>query len=154
MTVSVQPLQERYNSHGHAFVLLSLDAIEHMCTQEKSNAETLEKYFHKNNKGDKRPGTKVTIQVPKKVCHKKHCNVCQKHGGSYTMHNTKDCCRYEKNGMEKYFRAAKKGIKKSNSTKQSFTQLSEKMEKLKKAIKKKDTKRKKHCHSDSNSNLE
>jgi hypothetical protein len=71
--------------------------------------------------GNKRPGTEAIIQFPKKACHKKHCNLCQKHAGAYTMHNTKDCGRCEKNGKEKFnFRATKKGAKKPSSMKQSL----------------------------------
>jgi hypothetical protein len=54
--------------------------------------------------------------------------------------------------MEKSnFRAAKKGGKKPNPTKQSFAQLSEKLDKLEKVLKKRDTKKRKHRSSDSNS---
>jgi hypothetical protein len=54
--------------------------------------------------------------------------------------------------MEKSdFCAAKKGGKKPNPTKQSFAQLSEKLDKLEKVIKKKDTKKRKRRSSDSNS---
>ncbi len=49
------------------------------------------------------------------------------------------------------FRAAKKGRKKPNPKKQSFTQLSKKLDKLEKVIKKKDTKKQKHRSSDSDS---
>ncbi len=48
---------------------------------------------------------------------------------------------------------AKKAGKKPSPMKQSFAQLCEKMDKLEKAIKK-DAKKKKRCHSDSNSNSE
>ena len=58
-------------------------------------------------------------------------------------------------GMEKSdFRAAKKGGKKPNPTKQSFAQLSEKLDKLEKVLKKKDTKKRKRCRSDSDSDSE
>jgi hypothetical protein len=49
------------------------------------------------------------------------------------MHNMKDCCKYVKGGLEKAnFRAAKKGGKKPNPTKNSFSQMSNKLEKLEK----------------------
>jgi hypothetical protein len=52
------------------------------------------------------------------------------------MHNTKDCRMYEKDGKEKFnIRAAKKGGKKRSPIKQNFTQLSEKLDKLEKALK-------------------
>ena len=49
---------------------------------------------------------------------------------------------------------AKKGRKKPNSTTQSFTQLSKKLDQLEKAIKKTGTKKKKHCHRNSDSDSE
>jgi hypothetical protein len=60
------------------------------------------------------------------------------------MHNTRACCKYEKDGSEKAnFCVAKKGRKKYNPTKQYFAQLSKKSDKLKKAIKKQTPKSKK-----------
>ena len=40
-------------------------------------------------------------RVPKKACTKKHCDLCKKHGGAYTMHNTCNCRCFEKDGTEK-----------------------------------------------------
>ncbi len=121
-------------------LLLSLEAIKRACGQErseKSNASRDEKALHSKKKGTKQPGTK-SPRVPKKVRTKKHCNLCKKHGGAYTAHNARDCRSFEKDGTEKSdFRAAKKGGKKPNPTKQSFAQLSEKLDKLEKVIKKK-----------------
>jgi hypothetical protein len=57
--------------------------------------------------------------------------------------------------MEKSdFRAAKRGGKKPNPTKQSFAQLSKKLDKLEKVIKKKDTKKRKRRSSGSDSDSE
>ncbi len=99
--------------------------------------ESSNKASHKDKKGEKHPGTKSTARVPKKVCFKKHCDLCKKHGGAYTMHNTHDCCRFEKDRKEKlYFCAAKKGSKKANPMNQNFAQLSKKLKKLEKALKK------------------
>jgi hypothetical protein len=50
--------------------------------------------------------------------------------------------------------AAKKGGKKPNPTKQSFAQLSEKLDKLEKVLKKKDTKKQKRHRSNSDSDSE
>jgi hypothetical protein len=71
-----------------------------------------------------------------------------KYGGAHTMHATKDCRKYEKDGTVKAdFRAAKKAGKKPNPAKQSFTQLSKKLDKLEKTLKKASHKSKK-CHRD------
>ncbi len=57
--------------------------------------------------------------------------------------------------MEKFdFHATKKGGKKPNPVKQSFAQLSKKLDKLEKVLKKKDTKKWKRRSSDSDSNSE
>jgi hypothetical protein len=50
------------------------------------------------------------------------------------------------------FRAIKKGRKKPNPAKQSFAQLSKKLDKLEKAIKKQSAKSKKRHRDNSNSN--
>ena len=90
----------------------------------------------------KQPGTDYSTRIPKKAHAKKHCDLCKKHGDTYLTHNTCDYQRFKKDGTEKSnFRTAKKGGKKPSSTKQSFAQLSKKMDKLAKAIKKQDAKR-------------
>jgi hypothetical protein len=76
-------------------------------------------------------------RVPKKAHTKKLCNLHKKHGGMYTTRNTKDCRKYEKNGLEKAnYHAAKKDGMKPNHAKNSFVQMSKKLEELEKAIKK------------------
>ncbi len=53
------------------------------------------------------------------------------------MHAAKDCCRYEKDKMVKAnSHAAKKAGKKPNPARQSFAQLSKKLEKLEKLSRK------------------
>jgi hypothetical protein len=91
-------------------------------------------------------------RVPKKAGTEKHCNLCKKHGGAHTRHNTRDCHWFEKDGTKKIdFRTAKKGRKKPNSAKQSFARLSKKMDKLEKVIKKQDAKKRMHYRSNSDS---
>jgi hypothetical protein len=156
--------QDQYNLHekGGAptdirSLLQSLEAIERVCGQEgsnKSNSSHDEKPLHSEKKGTKQPGT-GSPRVPKKVRTEKHCDLCKKHGGAYTTHNTRDCRCFEKDGTEKAnFSAAKKGRKKTNPTKQSFAQLSEKLDKLEKVLTKRDTKKRKRRRSDSNSDSE
>jgi hypothetical protein len=111
--------QDQYNMNKNGMMpmdmrlfLTSPDAVEHVCTHEKDKLEFSKKASPKGKKGKKHPGTKSTARVPKKVHFKKHCNLCKKHGGAYTMHNTRDCHRFEKDGKEKSnFCAAKKGGK-------------------------------------------
>jgi hypothetical protein len=131
------------------WILTSLEAIERMCTYEKGKTESSKKTSHKSEKGKKRPGTDATIHVSKKVYFEKHCNLSKKHGGKYTMHNTRECRRFKKDGKEKpNFCAAKKGGKKSSPVNNSFAQLTEKIEKLKKALKNYRKKGKKRHYKD------
>jgi len=117
--------QDQYNLHekGGAptdicSLLQSLKAIERICGQEgssKSNPSRNKKASHSEKKGTKRPGTE-SPRVPKKVRTEKHCDLCKKHGGAHTTHNTRDCRRFEKDGTEKSnFRAPKKGGKNPNA---------------------------------------
>jgi hypothetical protein len=71
------------------------------------------------------------------------------------MHNTRDCCQFEKDEKEKAnFRAAKKDRKKGNPVNQNFMQLTKKFKKLERALKKSGKKAQKRRHEDSNSNSE
>jgi hypothetical protein len=153
--------QDQYNLHKKSgaptamhSLLQSLEAIECVCGQEgsnKSNPSCDEKPSHSKKKGMKQPGTE-SPRVPKKVRTKKHCDLCKKHGGAYTTHNTRDCCRFEKDRTVKAnFRATKKGRKKPSS---SFAQLSKKLDKLKKVLAKQDTKKRKRRRSNSDSDSE
>jgi hypothetical protein len=112
-------------------------AIEHVCSLKKAHAQSCEKASHKNKAGAKRRNTGATKQLPKKVHFERSCKLCKKHGGAHTMHATKDCRRYEKDKkMKANFCAAKKAGKKPNPAKQLFAQLSKKLDKLEKTLKK------------------
>ncbi len=133
----------------------SLKAIERVCTHEKAPALSGEKASHKNEAGAKQPSTGATIRVPKKVRFEKSCELFKKYGGMHTTHATKDCRKYEKDGTVKAdFRAAKKAGKKPNPAKQLFTQLSKKLDRLEKTIKKASHKSKKRRRDNSNSDSE
>jgi hypothetical protein len=81
--------------------------------------------------------------------------MCKKFGGAHTTHPTKDCRKYEKDRMVKAnFCAAKKAGKKPNPATQSFAQLSEKLDKLEKTLKKASHKSKKRHRDDSDSDRE
>ncbi len=71
------------------------------------------------------------------------------------MYATKDCCRYEKDRtVKENFCTAKKADKKPKSTKQSFAQLSEKLDELEKTLKNASHKPKKRCKDNSDSDSE
>jgi hypothetical protein len=95
-------------------LLISLEAIERVCTYEKGKLESSKKSSFKSKKRKKRPGTKATIRVPKKVCFEKLCDLCKKHGGAYTTHNTRECRRFEKDRKEKSdFCTVRKAVRKT-----------------------------------------
>jgi hypothetical protein len=157
------PWQDQYNMNKKGMMpmdmrslLTLLEAIEPVCTHEKGkpdNNKKSEKSSYKGKKGKKRPGTSSTVRVPKKVRFEKHCDLCKKHGGAHTTHSTGECCKYKKDGTEKSsFHAAKKGGKKKYPVNQNFAQLTEKINKLEKALKKSGKKGKKRYYKDSNSN--
>jgi hypothetical protein len=90
----------------------------------------------KDKKAKKHPGTNSMVRVPKIVRFEKHCNLCKKLGGAYTMHNTRDCHWFEKDGKEtSNSRTTKKGGKKGNLVNQNLAHLTEKIKKLEKALK-------------------
>jgi hypothetical protein len=161
----MRPLQwkDQYNMNEKGvtpmdmlLLLTLLEAIKCICTYEKGKLDIFEKSDKSSNKGKKGkkcPGTNSTARVPKKVCFEKHCNLCKKHGGAHTMHNTCDCCRFEKDGKAKSsFHTAKKVRYKSNLVNQNFAQLTNKIKKLEKALKKSGKKGQKRCYEDSDSN--
>ncbi len=136
-------------------LLTLLEAVERICAYEKGKLESSEKPSHRSEKGKKHPGTEGPLRVPKKAHFEKHCNLCKKHGGAYTMHNTRECRRFEKDRKEKSdFRTAKKGGKKPYPVKHNFAQLTEKIAKLKKVLKKSSKKGKKRAYEDSDSDSE
>jgi hypothetical protein len=155
------PWQDQYNMNEKGMMpmdmrllLTSLEAIECVCTYEKGKLDTFKKSDSlpiRARKGKKHPGTNSTVRVPKKVRFEKHWDLCKKHGGAHTTHNTCDCHRFEKDRKEKSsFWAAKKGGYKSNPVNQNFAQLT-KIEKLEKALKKSGKKGQKRHYKDSDS---
>jgi hypothetical protein len=137
------------------WLLTLLEAIERICTYKKGKLESSEKFSKKDKKGKKCPGTDSTAKAPKNVHFEKYCDLCKKHGGAYTTHNTRNCRRFEKDGKEKSdFGAAKKGRKKANPVNQNFSQLTKKIKKLEKALNKSGKKGQKCCYKDSDSDSE
>jgi hypothetical protein len=137
--------QDQYNLNQKGMMPLDmrtlltlLEAIECIRTHEKGKPdEKSDKSSFNGKKGKKRPGTDPTARVPKKVRFEKNCNLCKKHGGAHSTHTTRECHKYEKDRTEKSsFRAAKKGGKKNYPVNQNFAQLTKKIEKLEKALKK------------------
>jgi hypothetical protein len=121
--------QDQYNMNKKGMtpmdmhlLLTLLEAIKPICTYKKGKLESSKKSSHKSKKGKKCPGTNFTVRVPKKVRFEKNCDLCKKHGGAYTMHNTRDCRRFEKDGNKKSdFCITKKGRKKGDPINHNFT---------------------------------
>jgi hypothetical protein len=127
----------------------SLEDIERVCTHEKAHVPSGKKASHEHEAGAKQPSNGATNQAHKKVRFKKSCKLCKKFGGTHTTHATKDCRKYEKDGTAKVdFSAARKAGQKPNPAKQLFAQLSEKLDKLEKTLKKASHKSKKCCRDD------
>ncbi len=134
--------------------LTFLEDIERLCTQETTSAQS-EKASTEGKKSNKQPGTNPAARVPKKACTKKHCILCKKHGSAHITHNIRGFPKYQKDGKEKAnFCTANKGVKKTNPIKENVTQLSKKLDKLKKTLKKFSKKSKKCHYEDSNSDSE
>ncbi len=112
--------QDQYNMNEKGMtpmdmrsLLTSLEAIKCVCIYKKGKSESSKKSSNKGEKGKKCPGTNSTARVPKKVRFEKNCDLCKKRGGAYTMHNTRDCHRFEKDRKVKFnFCASNKGGKK------------------------------------------
>ncbi len=108
--------------------------------------------FSEERGRNKQPSTGATKQVSKKVHFKKSCELCKKHWGAHKTHTTKDCHRYKKDGMVKAdFCTTKKTGKKPNPAKQSFAQISKKLDTLEKTLKIASRKSEKRRRDDSNS---
>jgi hypothetical protein len=90
--------QDQYNMNQKdmtpmdmCLLLTLLEAFKCVCTYEKGESDSYkksEKSLNKGEKGKKCPGTNFLARVPKKVHFEKHCNLCKKHGGAHTTHNT------------------------------------------------------------------
>eukprot|EP00804_Cyclotella_cryptica_P015762 CCRYP_013405-RA/>CCRYP_013405-RA protein AED:0.14 eAED:0.55 QI:0/0/0/1/1/1/2/0/303 len=116
--------------------------------------------------GAEQPSKKFALgaQIPKKpkqarteyTCVDKNCELCKKHGGTHIMHDTVECCRYNKEGIPTrgtFGQAAQKS-REDSCPKKSYAQVLACMEKLEKSLKKANKKGKKcrHCkESDSDS---
>jgi hypothetical protein len=136
-------------------LLVILEVIEN--SQEKVPKKIPGKPNGKTGEGgnsDKKKRKKVSFKEDrssKKARTKdKHCDLCMKHGGHHTTHNTGDCFKYEKDGTKKKaFRKAKFETKNQN-----FAQImKDGFAKMTKALMK-DKKSKMKCRkydSDSNS---
>eukprot|EP00804_Cyclotella_cryptica_P019027 CCRYP_014452-RA/>CCRYP_014452-RA protein AED:0.34 eAED:0.34 QI:0/-1/0/1/-1/1/1/0/132 len=98
---------------------------------------------------------------PKQACTEythvdKNCELCKKHGGAHTTHNTAECPLYNKDGTPAWgtFGQAAQKSREDSRPKKSYAQVLACMEKLEKSLKKanKKGKKRRRCEeSDSDS---
>ncbi len=154
--------QDQYNLNERGMtpmdirtLLTSLEAIEPVCTHEKGkHEEKAEKASFNGKKGKKGQVLILRPAFPRKSVSQKIATYARNMGAHMT-HSTGECRKYEKDGtLKASFRATKKGGKKSYPSNQNFAQLTKKIEKLEKALKKSGKRGKKHRYEDSNSDSE
>ena len=108
------------------------DIIQFMELQESAEKSTTAKAKAHNNNGSQNGGNQAGSNKRKgnsgqnggsSKKTKKHCALCEKHGGPANSHNTDDCRIYKADGSKK---GQSRGEKKSNH---AFVQLEKKLEK-------------------------
>jgi hypothetical protein len=112
--------------------------------------------------GKRKNGNSSADKIPKKARVEKHCNLCQKHGGTSSTHNTSECTKYEKYDTLKAEWGKRAPSKTAGKTKtvggNAFAQMAERMAKLEKTLKKhtktSSRKKKRHYKSSSDSDSE
>ena len=72
-----------------------------MAKMKKAYVSGESKKSGEKNGGTPKKDSKCSVsfrdeRVPKKACTEKLCDLCKKHGGAHTTHNTGDCEKYEK----------------------------------------------------------
>ena len=109
------------------------------------------------SQGLEQPSKKFTQggRIPRKPKHarsdnarvEKNCDLCKKHGGAHTTHNTAECRRYKKDGTPTRGTSHHQGKSSGNdrNSKKSYAQVVARMEKLEKSLKKVNRKSKKCC---------
>jgi len=113
------------------------ELVQFMELQESAEKSAMAKAKAHNNNNGNQPGKQAGSNKRKgnsgqnggsSKKAKKHCNLCDKHGGPASSHNTDDCRIYKADGTKK---GQSRGDKKSNH---SFAQLEKKLEKAEKKL--------------------
>jgi hypothetical protein len=153
-------LLEKCYPEGVKPLLLILERIEVAHPVNDANAAAKPA----KSQGSEQPSKKFTQggRIPRKPKHarsentrvEKNCDLCKKHGGAHTTHNTAECRRYKKDGTPTRGTVARQGKSSGNdqNSKKSYAQVVARMEKLEKSLKKvnrKSRKRRRHEESDS-----
>ena len=147
-------------------LLLDLENIERVMNEKraestKARAKDGTALAGAKSSPKKRASPGSSKQVSKKACTSKFCQHCKNNSGPYASHNTKECCKYDKDGKA-VAASGKKPYKKRPYKKhgdgddKQMAYLTDAIESLvkkglKKAVKKH---RKKHSHDNSSSNFD
>ena len=120
--------------------------MENQAAKEKARPAKQENKTDFEKLGKRKGMSSSTDCIPKKAKHSLDyfCQLCKEHGGPHMTHNTKDCHKYEKDGLKKKFGRA--DTKSACRTRNSFAQLTDELQKLVKKLAKKALW--KRCHRD------
>ena len=125
--------------------------MENQATKDKGKSAKQENKTDSKESGKCKGMSSHTNRIPKKQkASSKFCQLCKEHGGPHKTHNTSDCLKFEKDGTKK--KGFTKPFKSQKKDGNSFAQLTEKLSKLekfvRKATKKSSRKRKRRDDSD------
>ncbi len=156
--------------HDTRRLLADLENIEKLSTSSTvpkspsngNNGGNAKPNRNSDKNGKRKNGNSFADKIPKKARVEKHCNLCQKHGGAASTHNTSKCTKYEKDGTLKSEWGKKGPFKTTPKTKtvggNAFAQMAEWMAMLEKTLKKRtkasSRKKKRHYSSSSDSDSE
>eukprot|EP00804_Cyclotella_cryptica_P028707 CCRYP_008223-RA/>CCRYP_008223-RA protein AED:0.38 eAED:1.00 QI:0/0/0/1/1/1/3/0/399 len=144
-------LTENTTSVSTRALLLVLENIENNAELDNKPASTTKA----QGADTKRKMESMDSRIPKKPKKvgwtEKHCVLCKKHGGPHKSHNTRDCRRYNKDGtpIKKNGGAGKPSSTERKPEGANFAQIVR--AELKKALRKKSSKRRKRRANDSES---
>eukprot|EP00804_Cyclotella_cryptica_P007125 CCRYP_014513-RA/>CCRYP_014513-RA protein AED:0.12 eAED:0.65 QI:0/0/0/1/1/1/2/0/396 len=156
-------LLEKCYPEGVKPLLLILERIEvaHRVDEKQSTAKPAKaqaadqpsKKFSPNGRIPRKPSKQACTEYTRV---ERNCELCKKHGGAHTTHNTAECRRYNKDGTPTRgtFGAPARKSREDNRAKKSYAQVVARMEKLEKSLKKankKGKKRRRQYESDSDS---
>jgi hypothetical protein len=135
-------------------LLMSLKAIECICTQEKSDTQSNKKASNKGKKGNKSLVLSLQPESPRKFTSRSIATSARGTEGCILRTTQKIVVSMRKMDWKSQFPRHQERRKEPNPTRNSFTQMSKKLEKLEKSIKKQGAKLKKHHRDNSNSKSE
>eukprot|EP00804_Cyclotella_cryptica_P019427 CCRYP_006602-RA/>CCRYP_006602-RA protein AED:0.28 eAED:0.63 QI:0/0/0/1/1/1/2/0/305 len=156
-------LLEKCYPEGVKPLLLILERIEvaHPVDEKQSTAKPAKaqaadqpsKKFSPSGRIPRKPSKQARTEYTRV---ERNCELCKKHGGAHTTHNTAECRRYNKDGTPTRgtFGAPARKSREDNRAKKSYAQVVARMEKLEKSLKKankKGKKRRRQYESDSDS---